>query len=316
MTDTSFNRLQFKKEDLIEPHIIYGGDSFIWGEGLDLYMDTPYWISERSKRNEWDQLFEKTTPESNKFRETNRFPGLIESKTGLKQIVDPTNGGDYQSSTDIVNFNLNESTNAVVYLFTSVDRNFLHSTMHCECEFCSDMKPKPFNLYFNYLSKIANNEPIDEWLQSKIDYLVKYENIPEFRIRDFDIHKMIQHMDTIFHNIRKRNIDYFVANHLKKWLKTHKVYLIDSWCQWTSRNYIHANPFIEKHLLPLKGYDNNWYKMYSEWERTFPHERMSHEFPGCQNGHPTLLQHQYLAESVITAMKKDLILFNNNKSII
>lgn len=314
--DMSFNRLKFNTEQLSQPHIIYGGDSFIWGEGLDLYMDTPYWISERTKRNEWEQLVNKTTTESNKFREQNRFPGIIESMTGFKQIVDPTNGGDYQSSTDIVNFNLNKSTNAIVYLFTSIDRNFLHSSMHCECEFCSDMKPKPFNVYFDYLSKIGNNEPIDAWLQSKIDYLVKYENIPEFKLRNFDIHKMIQHMDTIFHNIRKRNIDYFVANNLKNWIKTHKVYLIDSWCDWTSNQYIHTNSFIQKYLLPLKGYDGNWYKNYKEWELTFPHQRISHEFLGSCNGHPTLLQHQYLAESVIAAMKRDSISIPMRNSII
>lgn len=310
MANTSKSRLIFSNDDLKHKHMIYGGDSFTWGEGLDLYMDTPFWINERNNHNEWNQLGKKLTDESNAFRNKNRFPGIIESITGLKQIVDHTNGGDYQSSTDIVNCNLRETTSAIVYQFTQIDRNFLHSSIECECEFCGIDKPKPFNVYMDYMGKVFNNEPIPELMHSQINYLEKYENIKKFTIEGFENSGMdiASYIDNQFHKIRQANIDYLIDNNIKQWQKTHKVYLIDCWCEDTSRNYIISNPFLYELLIPLKGYDGRWYKLYKEWELTFPFKRIMTEFPNTVNGHPTLIQHQYLAESIITALKKDKII--------
>jgi hypothetical protein len=64
-------------------NIIYSGDSFVWGEGLELYIDTPYWKSQREIYNEWigdsesAGLMYKQNPEKIRFREENRFSGLI-----------------------------------------------------------------------------------------------------------------------------------------------------------------------------------------------------------------------------------------------
>lgn len=303
-------RVKYSDDFLKYKNIIYGGDSFTWGEGLDLYMDTPFWINERNNHNEWNQLFDKLTDESNSFRNANRFPGIIESTLGLKQIVDPDNGGDYQSSTDIVNYNLSDTTVAIVYQFTQIDRNFLHSTIECKCEFCGIYKPKPFNVYMDYMSKILNNEPIPELMQSQISYLENHENIEKFSLEKFENYRMdfASYIDKQFHKIRQANIDYLIENNIKQWQKTHKVYLIDCWCEDTSNKYIQTNPFLYELLIPLKGYDGRWYKLYKEWELTFPYKRIMTEFPNTVNGHPTLIQHQYLAESIITALEKDKII--------
>jgi|688.fasta_scaffold245185_2 hypothetical protein len=312
MGETNEYRLNFSKDILKHKHIIYGGDSFTWGEGLELYIDTPFWINERNNHNEWGQLESKQTHESHLFRSTHRFPGIIESIAGYKQVVDPVNGGDYQSSTDIINYNLNENTTAIIYQFTSIDRNFLHSTINCECDFCRDEKPKPFNVYLNYINKILNNEKISDWMQSKIDYLERYENIKKFSISELEKSGLDfgMYIDSLFADIRKRNIDYLIENNIKKWQAKHKVYLIDSWCHETSPRYIHSNPYLVNLLLPLKGYDGNWYTKYQDWERTFPHTRIMYQYPNTVNGHPTPIQHQYLAESILTALEKDGISTN------
>jgi hypothetical protein len=307
MGETNENRLSFSNDILKHKHIIYGGDSFTWGEGLELYLETPFWINERNNHNEWPELELKQTEETELFRTTQRFSGIIESITRCKQIVDPTNGGDFQSSTDIVNYNLNENTIAVVYQFTSIDRNFLHSTINCECDFCSDVKPKPFNVYLDYINKILNNEKISDWMQSKIDFLERNENIKKFSIKDLEESGLDfgMYIDSLFANTRKRNIDYLIENNIKKWQKNHKVYLIDSWCHETSPRYIHSNPYLKNLLIPLKGYDGMWYTKYQEWERTFPYTRILYQYPKTLNGHPTPIQHQYLAESILSALEKD-----------
>ena len=30
--------------------IAFLGDSFTWGEGLELYLDSPFWINQRNKK--------------------------------------------------------------------------------------------------------------------------------------------------------------------------------------------------------------------------------------------------------------------------
>jgi hypothetical protein len=59
-------------------------------------------------------------------------------------------------------------------------------------------------------------------------------------------------------------------------------------------------PEFKEKMIPLLGYDNKYYTKYLDWESTFPHKRIVNEFPKTFNGHPTLLQHQYLAKSIIT----------------
>lgn len=295
-------------------NIIYSGDSFIWGEGLELYIDTPYWKSQREVYNEWvgmdetEGLLYKQTSETIKFREENRFAGIVEKKLGLKSIVRKDNGGDWHSSRVIIEKNLSLDTKCIIHFFTSIDRNFLHSVIDCDCDFCKIDKPKPFNVYVDYVHKMINNEPIDEWTQSRIDYLEKYEGIPKF---DFQKMKkwekkgdIITYLDFIFHAPRQRNLEYHIEK-LKLYQKTTKIYLIDSWCSSTSIDYLRNNSYIESLLIPLKGYDGNYYKYYEDWENTFPYKRIDREFPITRNGHPTLIQHQYLADSIIEHIQND-----------
>ena len=56
---------------------------------------------------------------------------------------------------------------------------------------------------------------------------------------------------------------------------------------------------FKKRMIPLLGFDGNYYTNYLDWETTFPHTRIIDEFPETFNGHPTILQHQYLAKSII-----------------
>ena len=50
-------------------NIIFGGDSFTWGEGLELYLNDSFWINERNNLNTWRELEPKQTNESITFRE-------------------------------------------------------------------------------------------------------------------------------------------------------------------------------------------------------------------------------------------------------
>lgn len=295
--------------------IIFAGDSFVWGEGLELYIDTPYWISQRNTDNQWNNdydggLYNKQTNETKEFREKNRFVGIVEKKLNIQGIVNEKNGGDWNSANELVEKNL-QNSNTIVYFCTSIDRNFLHFDINCTCDFCYDSKPKPFVVYTEYLEKVLNNKTIDKWTQSKIDYLEKNEGIPKFDIDYFKKYSetgdLITYVDKIFYSNRQKNIENQIKL-FKRWKKTHNLYLIDSWCDYTSTNFLQNNYFLKSLMIPLKGQDGKWYKEYGKWQSTFPYKSIGNEFIKTNNGHPTLEQHKYLGESIVSSITKRLLI--------
>lgn len=73
--------------------ILFLGDSFTWGEGLELYCDTPKWVEERSQKNTWKYLSTKQDTDGEDFREKNRYPGIVSKHFNTNVYVDDHNGG-------------------------------------------------------------------------------------------------------------------------------------------------------------------------------------------------------------------------------
>jgi hypothetical protein len=282
--------------------MIFGGDSFTWGEGLELYLDNPFWINERNNLNGWVELEPKQTLESIEFRESNRFAGIVSNKFNCNQITLDYNGGGFDKPAELITNNLDKNPKAVVYQFTIFDRMLLHFDESCSCEFCNSKygNVRPLMLYLDCMNKQLQNIPITERDMFFLNWLEKYENIPFIEMTKTTY---IEDIVEMFMDMFKRNLDVFVDKHLSKWLETTNVYLIDSWDGLTS-GILSEHPILKKYLIPLKGYDGKYYKQWSEWENTFPYSRIQYEFPNTENGHPTLIQHQYLAESIIEQIEK------------
>lgn len=282
--------------------MVFGGDSFTWGEGLELYLDTLFWINERNNLNGWVELEPKQTSESINFRESNRFAGIVSNKFGCNQITLDYNGGGFNAPAELISNNLDKNPKAVVYQFTIFDRMLLHFDDNCPCEFCNSKygNIRPIMFYLDCINKQLENISLSEGDTFFLNWLEKYENIP---IITMENEANIEHIYHLFIEMFKRNLDVFIDKHLKKWLETTNVYLIDSWDGLTSE-ILSSHPIIEKYLIPLKGYDGKYYKKWSEWEHTFPYSRIQYEFPNTENGHPTLIQHQYIAQSLIEHIKK------------
>ena len=81
---------------VIESFLIFG-DSFTWGEGLELYLNTPKWISQRNKKSEWQELSIIQDTLSIGFREFNRYPNIVSRHYNTTLFTDPNNGGSIQS---------------------------------------------------------------------------------------------------------------------------------------------------------------------------------------------------------------------------
>lgn len=116
---------------------IFGGDSFVWGEGLDLFSDCPKikHIVETQDATLYDGST-RISEESFEFQEKNRFPTLVANHFNTDSQVFDRNGGDNYSCLDEViylirNSNLN-NIEYVIYQPTSVWRScniILHPIM-------------------------------------------------------------------------------------------------------------------------------------------------------------------------------------------
>jgi hypothetical protein len=280
----------------LENIIFFGGDSFTWGEGLELYMGTPYWINQRNFKNNWLELETKQTLQTIEFRETNRFAGIVSKYFDTNQLVLDYNGGGFDASPTFFDLHSDIIPNTIVYQFTVFDRFNLHFTRLCQCDFCKTGGARPYMIYLESLRKLLDNKSLDEYEKYHIDWLIKHQNIKlDININQTTINQFIP--------LFLKSMEIFVNDYIKKWIKTSNVYLIDSWDRFTS-DIIETIPELQSKIIPLKGYDDKWYYKWSDWELTFPHRRIENEFPATQNGHSTLIQHQYIAESIIHAMQK------------
>ena len=77
--------------------ILFIGDSFTWGEGLELYIDKEPFISMRNSHatdGELRELADYKDSEVEEWRASNRFARYVK---GFENYVQETNGGSFQS---------------------------------------------------------------------------------------------------------------------------------------------------------------------------------------------------------------------------
>jgi hypothetical protein len=287
--------------------IIFGGDSFTWGEGLELYIDTPKWISERDKLNIWSELYQKQNFDSQKFRESNRFANIVSNYFNVDPRVHSLNGGQFETPITHIEKNIQNNVGyspnkikCIILQFTSIQRMLLHLDLECTCRFCNITGfEKPFSIYIKYMHKHLNNDIITDIDYWALRWLEKYEKIP---YKNLDYRTLFQQIDKWFKPIYVRNLNILIEKYVSKWEKIAPVYFIDSWDK-NSSDVINELEEFKKRMIPLLGFDNSYYTNYLDWETTFPYKRIVDEFPTTLNFHSTLLQHQYLADSIIEHMK-------------
>jgi hypothetical protein len=269
-------------------------------------LNDSFWINERNNLNTWRELEPKQTNESITFRESNRFAGIVSNHFNSNQITLEYNGGGFDDGALLINSNLNVNPKSIIYQFTTFNRINLHFDRFCKCEFCNSKEygnVRVYNLYLETAIKKLNNIQLTDGEKFHLNWLMKNKNIPDSNLFLNEIeNSKVNELMNLFIPIFEENLDIFINQYLKKWMKTTPVYLIDSWDEYTS-DLLFKNSTIEKYLIRLKGFDGNYYKKWKDWETTFPHRRIQNEFPNTKNGHTTLLQHQYIADSIIEYIK-------------
>lgn len=292
----------------MQKSILFLGDSFTWGEGLELYCETPKWIAEREKDNhDWPILLKKQDEDGVRFREQNRFPALVAKYFNKTALVSKNNGGCIAAYKRVgQEFLLDPDLNidTIIVQFSAITRDPLHASFTCICEYCRGTGyTRPYPTIYELLKNIHNRNSF-EYNERKI--LDMFEKSIQLDATDSNfLDRVIQEEYKWAVNI----LDDFLYNYIKVWTsnKKRKFYFIDSWVEGS---HTYMDRFIQGsgvgcQLIPLFGKDDNLYLRWNEWENTFEYKRIQYEFPKTQNGHPTLEQHRYLAKSIIQKLKED-----------
>lgn len=291
----------------MQKSILFLGDSFTFGEGLELYCDTPKWIAERNERNGWLQLMHKQDEDGIKFREENRFPALVAKYFNKKALVSNNNGGCIAAYKRIgQKFLLDPDLNidTIIVQFSAITREPLHASFTCMCDFCKRTGYfRPYEAIYSILKDIQNRSSFGF---NEIKTLEMFEEMIQLDATD------AKFLDRVIEEEYKWSVnilDDFLYHYIQPWTSNgkRKFYFIDSWVEGS---HTCMDRFIQGsgtggNLIPLFGKDDNLYLRWNEWEDTFEHKRIQWEFPKTQNGHPTLEQHRYLAKSIVQKLKED-----------
>lgn len=287
--------------------IIFLGDSFTWGEGLELYSDNPKWIAERYiDNNNYVILKEKQDDFSRNFRNTHRFAGLVSKQLDCDSLVDEENGGTIaRNMTNLKRFLIqNKGITDVVLQFSTYSRETLHMSFDCSCDFCLDSQWAPIldNLNMYIIKKLDNNNGDNEIKENE----QRVFNFISEKIDTIDIEDVsfLTKADKFIQENFVRQLKFL---QFKEFLKLEndyniKIHFIDSWCRETSKLLTQSH-FVSTRLIPLVGKTNRRYTKWEDWVQTFESKLISDDFPITGNGHPTLEMHEYLAKSIILKLK-------------
>lgn len=282
--------------------IVFLGDSFTWGEGLELYSNYPKWIEQREvDNNSWVVLEHKQDSDSILFRETNRYPYLVSKELNSKHFVDRKNGGNVARAIKVLERVLieNKGITDVVLQFSNYSRETLHMSYKCSCDFCSETYWTPIMDMINtYLDKKLENPTAEVDYQEQKVYDLISSKIEIYDINDLNF---LEKADEYVQNNFVNQLSFLIENIFYPLNRDYNIrfHFIDSWCDTTSK-LIKKNKKVKWKLIPLIGKDGKKYFSWIDWVSTFSSKSITDDFPKTNNGHPTLEMHQYLAKSVVS----------------
>jgi hypothetical protein len=283
--------------------ILFLGDSFTWGEGLELYCDTPKWIEERTQQNGWPTLSTKQDEDGIRFREENRFSRLVANHFGKIDCVNDTNGGCVAGYINVAHkflFDPDIRIDTIIIQFSILDREPIHGSFSCVCDFC---KATGYHRYFEQVEHVIAALINGNLTDNQKEALIFFEKKTNRKATDNDFLDALINVRGIWYS---NLVHDFYVNHILHWEASgkRKIYYIDSWDNETSYKLHNSIIPIDKKGIPLIGEDDRKYQIWTKWENSFEFKNISQQFVKTGNGHPTLKQHQHLAKSIIQFLEE------------
>lgn len=283
--------------------ILFLGDSFTWGEGLELYCNTPKWIAERNNENGWPSLETKQDEDSISFREENRFPRLVAKHFNKLDLVNSENGGSIAGATTVAHkflFDPDIRIDTIIIQFSILDREPIHGSFSCNCDFCKETN---YTRFFEQIEGVIDALIQNNLTDKQKEIVSFYEKKTNRKTTDKDF---LDCLITARREWYSTLLNDFYKSHIIPWKSNgkRKIYYIDSWDKESSYKLHDSVIPMNTHGIPLIGKDGKKYKTWTDWENSFQFKNIGLQFTKTGNGHPTLEQHQYLAKSIIEFLEK------------
>jgi hypothetical protein len=156
-------------------HIVFLGDSYTFGEGLELFIENEKWIKRRELVSEWPELEPIQDDDSVKFREKNRFANIVGDYFGYEVISDWRNGGNLGVNLDVLKKGEKEvgieNIKAIVVQFSIATRNPIHLKNDCRCNLCIKYHANPIA---NFIECVQTGD-LNDWTKKIISSFGKKE---------------------------------------------------------------------------------------------------------------------------------------------
>lgn len=274
----------------MKDEIVFAGDSFTWGEGLELFIDNEKWTKQREFHSEWPELEPLQDKESIEFREQHRYPSIVGDELNINPLVFPGNGGDFSQHLKLID--PIEDVSNIKHIFvqlSQVNRNFPHLTQECRCNLCLKTGWSPIG---QIIYPISENR-----ITPEVKFIMEVFNC-ETIDHDF-LGKFLQYVRWI-----NRYVTELFIEKCKEWEdKIAPIHFIDSWSDSDSMYWANY-PYIRDRMIDLVTKDGIKTKKWKRFVQSFSCPYINDVYPKTGNAHPTPELHQYLARSVITHIKQ------------
>ena len=277
-------------------YIVFLGDSYTFGEGLELFIENDKWIKQRELRSEWPELQPIQDEDSIKFRENNRFAKIVSDYFECEPIIDPLNGVHLGDNLELLKKSEEEvgieNIKAIVVQFSCVLRNPIHLNRYCRCSLCRKYSANPISLFLNDVTK-RDNYINRDWTKKIMSSFGKNEV-------DAEMMKWAFHFGNY---LQKYTLDLFTLELQRYEDYGIPILTIDTWDEMDV--YTRNNQWITDRLVKLKDNQGNYHTNWLDFQKTFGKWGSIHRtFPKTMNGHPTPIVHQKVAESLIENLKE------------
>ena len=288
---------------------IFAGDSYTWGEGLELFQDTDKWINARNKEMHHSDIKSLSDTPSVKFREENRFAGIVATHYDTKPLIERNNGGNAASALrhikSKIKFYTPESISCIIFQHTALQRNPLHFKYDCQCSFCLDSSWTSIDSFWELVHElILGKNTLNNILQKEKYQTPFYQRMPKMIgiDNDTDIKTLWDKFSSFILKYKLEGISILIEE-LKEIEKIIPIYFLDDWLQADS-DILNEFDYIRDRTIPLIDEDGNYHTNWNDWEKNIEGYEIFDNFPKTDNHHPSLKSHKLIASSIINFLDK------------
>lgn len=280
--------------------MLFVGDSFTWGEGLELYMDKEPFITMRNQKSQDTELralsdYRDTEVES--WRNNHRFAAYVD---GFDKYIQYNNGGTFHSlgrdANHLTSKHQFKKDDIVIIQIPPAERSFFHSNFNGEDEFGGPLE-RFYPAFEGIFNRPIHNQLTDFYTTKNIKLVESLYKIMGYESVD----EMVKDSDNMMDKLSYRNTKLFYYSYVWDLIQRFDVYFIGPYGLSNHTAFSKCDEFKEK-LIPLvyngKEYDTLHNLEYYMWVDGGESFKIEDDYSKTTNQHPTPNVHKIIGESI------------------